>query len=138
MAWSSITESDLLNVVNAADLATLRAAALKDGQADPIAPTISLVVNLVRGYCAKVTTLGPDGTVPDTIKLPVLEIIAVRIYTRVGRDAGQRRQTAHDKAMEMLQAVADRKFRLVEDSACPIEVSAPTRVTSRETLSSLT
>jgi len=50
MAWITITESDLLTAISGDELASFREAALADAQADPVAPTIAQVTDLVRGY----------------------------------------------------------------------------------------
>ena len=50
MAWIIPAESDVLTALSETELATYRAAALASGQADPLAPTLAQVVDLVRGY----------------------------------------------------------------------------------------
>ena len=60
MAWIIPAESDLLTAFSETELATYRAAATASGQADPVAPTLAQVVDLVRGYVGayKPNTLG--------------------------------------------------------------------------------
>ena len=138
MAWQSITEADLLTVVSGAELQTLRGTSLGSGQDDPVAPIISQVVNLVRGYISNGMPLSDAGTIPGTLLAPTLDIIAVRIGTRIGRDPSAARKAAHDAAMQLMRDVADRKIQVEEDQSGRIEqVNEVTRITTRDTLKGL-
>lgn len=137
MSWASITESDLLTAISGAELTTYRSHSLAIGQADPVQPTIDGVTALVRGYCSKVMALGAAGTIPGSLLMPALDIVAYRMSMRAGKSPSSERKAAHDKALQLLQDVADRKFRVEEDTAAPISITAPDRQATRAKLSGL-
>lgn len=116
MPWIAITESDLLTVLSEPELTGYREAARSDGQPDPVAPTISQVVDLVRGYvgACEHNQLGPAGTIPQKLIAPAVDIIAVRIPLRVGRSPKKGRETAHESAIKLLEQVAACKFDIEE------------------------
>lgn len=120
MAWITITEDDLLTVMNGKELDAYRAAALAEGQPDPVAPTIAQVVDLVRGYVGgcRSNILGEGNTIPSKLLAPALDLIVVRIPQRVGRDPKPGRQAAYDAAVTLLEQVAACKFD-VESPATP-------------------
>lgn len=138
MAWQSITESDVLTVVAGSELQTLRSHSLANGQDDPVTPIISQVVALVRGIISKSVPLGTTGTVPGSLLAPTLDIIAVRLAIRIGREPTAQRKAAHDAAMQLLRDVADQKVQVEEDQSGKIEqVNTVTRITTRDTLQGL-
>jgi hypothetical protein len=119
MAWITITENDLLTVLSGPELDAFRATAKADGQADPVAPTITQVIDMVRGYVGgnKINLLGPTGTIPAKLLAPALDIIAVRIPSRVGKAPKSGRKDAADAAVKLLEQVARGAFDIEE----PIE-----------------
>lgn len=125
MPWITVTEDDLLTVMNGKELDAYRAAALADGQPDPVAPTISQVVDLVRGYVAacKTNSLGEGNTIPSKLLAPALDLIVVRIPQRVGRDPKQGRKDSAATAITLLEQVAACKFD-VESPATPAAESS--------------
>lgn len=141
MAWAAITEADILTVMAGPELEAIRAAALKAGQADPVAPTITDVTDLVRGYVAVRNTLGPDGTIPSKLQTSALDIIASRIPQRVNHDPSEGRKTKEKEAIRLLERVADGKFRVEEPTTASEEstgsiapvISASTRKFTRAT-----
>ena len=52
MSWSAITEAEIVTHISGDELEALRAAALADGQEDPVDPSITQVTDEVRGYVA--------------------------------------------------------------------------------------
>ncbi len=100
MAWIIPAESDVLTVLSETELATYRAAATASGQADPVAPTLAQVVDLVRGYVGayKPNTLGLPGTIPQKLLAPALDLVAVRLPQRVGVSPKDVRQMAAGSA----------------------------------------
>lgn len=108
--WSIITEADVLTVLSGAELSAYRAAALAQGQADPVQPTIDLVTDQVRGFVASRYPLGAAGTVPDKLLAAALDLISVRIPNRVGRDPKAGRKDAADAALTLLRDVAAGRF----------------------------
>lgn len=141
MAWAAITEADVLTVMAGPELEAIRAAALKSGQVDPLAPTISDVTDLARGYIAVHNTLGPDGTIPSKLMTACLDIVASRIPQRVGHDPSEGRKTKEKEAIRLLERVSDGRFRVEEPATASEEstgnvtpvISAPTRRFTRET-----
>lgn len=120
MAWRTLTEDDLLTVLSGPELQGVREAALSDGQVDPVAPTLAMVVDLVRGYvgaCAR-NTLGDGATIPQKLVAPACDIAAARILSRVGHAVSPGRDTAHNQAINLLGQVADCRFH-IEEAATP-------------------
>ena len=116
MAWITPAESDLLTAFSETELATYRAAALASGQADPVAPTLAQVVDLVRGYVGayKPNTLGPPGTIPQKLLAPALDLASVRLPQRVGVPPKEVRQAAAQSAVRLLERVAAGIFNIEE------------------------
>jgi hypothetical protein len=128
MAWIIPGESDLLTTFSETELAAYRAAALASGQADPVAPTLAQVVDLVRGYVGayKPNTLGLPGTIPQKLLAPALDLAAVRLPQRVGVPPKDVRQQAASRAVRLLEQVAAGVFNIEEpDSATSETTSAP-------------
>jgi hypothetical protein len=128
MSWITPTESDVLTVLSETELATYRAAATASGQADPLAPTLAQVVDLVRGYVGayRPNTLGVAGTIPQKLLAPALDLIAVRLPQRVGVSPKDVRQAAATQAVRLLEQVANGIFNIEEpDDASTETTSAP-------------
>jgi hypothetical protein len=128
MAWIIPIESDVLTVLSETELATYRAAALAGGQADPLAPTVAQVVDLVRGYVGayKPNTLGLPGTIPQKLLATALDLVAVRLPQRVGVSPKDVRKAASDQAIRLLEQVASGDFNIEEpDNATTETTSAP-------------
>src|SRR5471030_1760789 len=128
MAWIIPAESDVLTVLSESELATYRAAALASGQADPLAPTLAQVVDLVRGYVGayKPNTLGLAGTIPQKLLAPALDLVAVRLPQRVGVSPKDVRLSAANQAVRLLEQVASGEFNIEEpDEASTETTSAP-------------
>ncbi|MEI9999389.1 MAG: hypothetical protein WDO13_09575 [Verrucomicrobiota bacterium] len=129
MAWISPAESDVLTVLSETELATYRAAALAAGQADPLAPTLAQVVDLVRGYVGafRPNTLGPAGTIPQKLLATALDLVAVRLPQRVGVAPKVVRQAAAAQALRLLERVAAGEFTIEEPDTVSTETpAAPT------------
>lgn len=126
MAWIEITEADVLTVLSGPELEGYRAVALKAGQVDPVGPTIAQVTDLVRGYVGgcKQNTLGEGATIPQKLLAPALDILAVRIPKRVGRDPKPGRQSAHDEAVKLLEMVSRCMFDIEEPETPTDETSS--------------
>src|SRR5476651_992186 len=128
MAWIIPAESDVLTVLSETELATYRAAATASGQADPLAPTLAQVVDLVRGYVGayKPNTLGLPGTIPQKLLAPALDLVAVRLPQRVGVPPKEVRLLAASRAVRLLEQVAAGTFNIEEPvSAGGETTSAP-------------
>ena len=134
MAWIIPAESDVLTVLSSAELTTYRAAATAAGEADPVAPTLAQVVDLVRGYVGayRPNTLGAAGSIPQKLLAPALDLVAVRLPQRVGVAPKEVRQTAAAKAVRLLEQVAAGEFNIEE----PVTVSPETMSAPRPTVES--
>src|SRR5882762_5188863 len=101
MAWMTPAESDVLTVLSETELTTYRAAATASGQADPVAPTLAQVVDMVRGYVGayRPNTLGLPGTIPQKLLATALDLVAVRLPQRVGVSPKDVRLMAANRAV---------------------------------------
>jgi hypothetical protein len=129
MAWITPAESDLLTAFSETELATYRAAATASGQADPVAPTLAQVADLVRGYVGayKPNTLGPPGTIPQKLLAPALDLACVRLPQRVGVAPKDVRQAAADRAVRLLEQVAAGIFNIEEPDVAASETTEAPR-----------
>ena len=115
MAWAAIAESDVIVHISGAELTALRAAALQAGQADPVAPSISQVTELVRGYVAACdeNTLGDAGKIPTRLLSAACDLVVCEIISRVpGYDLDDERQEKKKAAIRLLEQVAACKFAI--------------------------
>jgi len=131
MAWIIPTENDLLTTLSETELATYRAAALAGGQADPVAPTLAQVVDLVRGYVGayRPNTLGDAGTIPQKLLAPLIDLVAVRLPQRVGVPPKDVRKAAGDQAVRLLEQVAAGVFNIEEPDVVSTEITSAPRPT---------
>jgi hypothetical protein len=120
MSWRAITESDLAGAISGVELAAIRAAALEAGGTDPVATMITMVTNLVRGYVARAATLGATG-VPEELISPAADIIAYKLFSRIGREPSNARKQLHDDAMALLKSVASGEFVIAAPSTATSE-----------------
>ncbi len=106
MAWIIPIENDVLTVLSETELATYRAAALASGQAIRWRRRWRRWVDLVRGYVGayRPNTLGPDGTIPQKLLAPALDLVAVRLPQRVGVPPKDVRKSAADQAVRPARA----------------------------------
>jgi len=130
MAWREITEEDLLTQISGPELESFRTAALADGQADPVQPTIDQVTRQVRGRVAACqrNTLGEGNTIPDELMGEAVALIVMRIMPRAAGvviDSGGERKAAAEKADETLRDVA----------RCLIAIEQPAVVSTEKVVS---
>jgi hypothetical protein len=126
MAWIIPQESDLLTSLSETELAAYRAAALASGQADPVAPTLAQLVDLVRGYVGayRPNTLGAAGTIPQKLLAPLVDLAAVRLPQRVGVPPKDVRKSAADAAVRLLEQVAAGVFNIEEPDVATTETTS--------------
>jgi hypothetical protein len=129
MSWIIPAESDVLTVLSENELSTYRAAATATGQADPVAPTLAQVVDLVRGYVGayRPNTLGLPGTIPQKLLAPALDLVAVRLPQRVGVSPKDVRQAAATLAVRLLEQVAAGTFNIEEPDDASLETTSAPR-----------
>ena len=119
MAWIPITEADLLTAISGDELQGLREAALADGQADPVAPTITRVVDRIRGDIAtsgKYDVPANTTLIPDRLLDAALAMIVLRFMSRPAAaiidDANKTRANAAAAAERLLERVAAGNFAI--------------------------
>jgi hypothetical protein len=128
MAWIEITEAQLLTKISGPELESVRAAALADGQADPVQPAIDQVTREVRGYVAACAAneLGDGDTIPDELLEAALALLAIRFLSRAaglsidGED--NPRMKAAEQAKTLLRDVAACRFAIVQPETVSDEV----------------
>jgi len=128
MAWRDITEADILQRLSGSELDAIRAAALADGQADPVAPAITLASDMVRGYIsAGGSALGAGYTLPERLILPAVDCLVVDISTRAAGlliDSGGHRAEARKAAIRLFERVADGRYAVEAPDDADDETSA--------------
>jgi len=134
MSWSAITEAKLLTQISGDELEALRAAALADGQDDPVDPSIEQVTDEVRGYVAgcRSNTLDDDATkIPDRLMRAAVIMVIVEIIGRVpGYEVEEKRQKRYDQALSLMRLVANCKYP-IEDASTGSDVTPSPSFTER-------
>ena len=113
MAWRAITDTDIDTVLSSAELAALRAQAAEG--TDPVADSVRLVTDTVRGYIAAnpASRPGPAGTLPERLIDAALALFVVKAYSRTAGlliDLNDTRKTAAESAVTLLRDVAAGRF----------------------------
>ena len=119
MAWQTISEETLNEKMVGAEVAALQTAALATGQDNPIPTTIARVVDEVRGYIAAGGFSLEEGVyVPSKLVDATLTIIGWRAAQRLNVKSilSDARRDEYDKAIRLLERVADGKFAIEEPS----------------------
>lgn len=129
MAWIQLQNSDALNAISYQELQTVRTLTIQSGQTDPVAPTLQFVTDLVRGFIANQNALGPEGTIPDKLVAPTLDIFAFYLFKRAPALLTDDRRQAYKEAMLLMEMVRKGDLRvepaLVAASEQPL-IPAPT------------
>lgn len=121
MAWIKITEDDLQTAISATELESLRQAALGDNQEDPVAATITRVVNRIRGDIAnsgKYDVPADPALIPDRLLDAALAMIVIRFMSRPAAaiidDENKTRATAAAAAERLLERVSAGNFAITD------------------------
>lgn len=127
MAWRALTEADLLTQISGPELDGFRAAALGDGQVDPIAPQMTSVVSEVRGYVAsnQRNQLGAVGTMPDELITHAAALVVIQLMSRAAGtiiDPNNVRRDAGTAARRVFVDVAAGRFTIIQPTA-PIDAN---------------
>jgi hypothetical protein len=134
MSWIAITEAHLLQHLSGAELEALRAAALADGQVDPVGPSISQITQEIRGYIAacRQNTLSTDNTlVPDRLSRAACAMIVAVIIGRVpGYELDAKKISALEDARRLMRDVAACNFAIEDPTSGDESTPAPS-ITSR-------
>jgi hypothetical protein len=130
MSWRALLESDLISVLGADELSTIRAQAAGQAQADPVPAILLQVANMIQGYIPG--PQGAAGTIPERLVDIAVQIIAYRLPLAVRISPTSDRKTSYDDAIRMLQdKVATGKFH------CELPVTATTETISAPTIETI-
>lgn len=117
MAWVTLTEALLSHHMSGPELTAFKTAALKSGQADPVAAMLAEVATLVRGYVgAAGIALGTAPTVPDELQNAALDVCRWKVLTRlpgVSMLQDDARKSAYEEALKLFRDVQAGKFSIV-------------------------
>jgi len=121
--WRTLTEADLLGVLNASETAAYQGAAIGDGQ-DVLADALALVVNQCRGYIAdnSVNQLAEGLTLPERVHLSALHLVRVEMLTRLDMEVSKDRESAKRDAIRFFERVSDGRVA-IEQPTGTIETS---------------
>jgi hypothetical protein len=114
MAWIALQLADVQSRVSAVEIVSVA-----NASANPtgiVAEVIQTVTDLIRGYAANVTALGPEGTLPDKLIDCAKDIWAFKFLSSVpGKLSGpmyDSRYAAYKDALRLLRDVQEGKFRI--------------------------
>lgn len=148
--WRELTEDDVLNALNAAELAVYRKVqANVDGSDGDVLPEIIIkAVQEARGHigdCAS-NRLAAGNTVPDRVVHHVVSVICYRLSTRLGIKVKEDRKEEYKDARRFLERVSECKVAIewpegeTEESgnvSTVDVVSSSARVSTRDSLKGL-
>lgn len=111
--WVPITlQGDVANSINSAEMTTLISMV---GNVDPDSTIIPDTIAEARGYCRARVTLGPPNTVPQEIKLKVIDLIIYRLAKRFGSaPLAEKYKAAAEAATALLEKVSSGAFKVSE------------------------
>ncbi len=112
MSWIQLQNSDVLNVISYQELQIVRTLTIQSGQADPVAPTLQFVTDLVRGFLSNQNPLGPEGTIPDKLVAPTLDIFAFYFFKRTPTLLNDDRRSAYKEAIALLELIRKGDLRV--------------------------
>jgi hypothetical protein len=145
--WRTLTEDDILGVLNATEASVYQTVVIGDGQ-DALADAITAVVNQCRGYIADHpgNELAEGLTLPERVHLSALHIIRVELLTRLDLEVSEDRRRAKSDAIRFFERVADGRVSIeAPDGATEPGGSTPVaetlssrdRISTRQKLSGL-
>ncbi len=143
MAWVTVTKDDLYQVMAASEVESIGRLQKQTGSLlstdqgelihtdvgipmmenppfdDLITPAVTRTVNMVRGYidASGRYTLGPSGTVPESLVSTTLDLLVIEAWKRLGgdlMDVGEQRRNSFEEAMQRLRDVAQGNFGIAE------------------------
>jgi phage gp36-like protein len=103
MSWIQLQNSDVLNVISYQELQIVRTLTIQSGQADP---------DLVRGFLSNQNPLGPEGTIPDKLVAPTLDIFAFYFFKRTPTLLNDDRRSAYKEAIALLELIRKGDLRV--------------------------
>ena len=113
MSWITVTEADVLGVLNSYETAAYQSAAAGAGQ-DVLADVIAQVVNHCRGYIADnlQNHLAEGVTLPERALRPALHLIRKDLLTRLDLEVSKDRADDAREALRFFERVADGKVQM--------------------------
>ena len=132
--WRTITEADVLGVLNSYETAAYQSAAAGEGQ-DVLTDVIGQVVNHCRGYIGDnpANHLADGITLPERVLRPALHLIRKDLLTRLDLEVSKDRDSDAREALRFFERVSDGKVQ-IEQPTGALDTSGPTQAI--ETLSS--
>ncbi len=148
MSWRELTEDDVLTTLAGPELNAYRVAALKAGQADPLAEIVATAVAEARGHIADcaVNRLAAGMTLPSRVVHHVIAIVRYRLMSRLDMEVGEARTQEYRDARRFLERVSECKVSIEQPEGATEEdgsneaievVSASGREATREKLRGL-
>jgi Ni,Fe-hydrogenase III component G len=132
MSWRAITEADVLRKISGDELEAVRAAALANAQADPLAGTITDITKMVRGYVAACSNNSLDATlttIPEELMDAAIALLVPKLMARVAGlsiDKEDVRKTDSANALQLMRDVAACRFAIVQpEDVSDEEVASP-------------
>ena len=127
MSWRTLTESDVLGVLNALETAAYQSAAIGVSQ-DVLADIIGQVVQHARGYIADnpANHLAEGVTLPERCLRPALHLIRKDLLTRLDIEVSKDRADDAREALRFFERVSDGKVQ-IEQPTGTLDTEGPTQ-----------
>ena len=111
--WITVTQSDVLGVLNAYETAAYQSAAIGAGQ-DVMGDIIGQVVNHCRGYIGDnlQNHLAEGVTIPERALRPCLHLIRKDLLTRLDIEVSKDRADDAKEALRFFERVAEGKIQI--------------------------
>ena len=113
MAWRKPTIRDLTAKLNQKELAAFKQHPDFASAADPASDLLEQTAEFVRGFCRtnKQVRMSPaEGTIPEGLISPAMDIAAFDVVKRINVDPNEARKSAWEKALELLDRVAKGEY----------------------------
>jgi len=126
--WITVTQSDVLGVLNSYEAAAYQAAAIGAGQ-DVMGDIIGQVVNHCRGYIADnlQNHLADGVTLPERALRPCLHLVRKDLLTRLDIEVSKDRADDAKEALRFFERVAEGKVQM-EQPTGTIDTSGASQV----------
>lgn len=123
--WRTLTESDVLGVLNALETEAYQDAAIGVGQ-DVLADILAAVVNHCRGYIADnaANSLAEGLTLPERTHRAALHLVRKDLLTRLDLEVSEDRRRDATEALRFFERVADGRVG-IEQPTGTLDTSSP-------------
>lgn len=109
MAWRRITVEDITSALSSAEIDAFG----ESWPSDTASANIDEVTAYVRGVIRSsphAATLGPEGTLPDSLILPTVDYLRFRLLTRFDLTVNEARTKAYDDAKEVFDRIRSGEY----------------------------